>query len=824
MRIVLVALLLVFALTSRGQSDLWSAPDSVLADFRDSYPQEKVYLHTDRDMYGAGETVWGKLWCLLDQAPSYLSRIAYVELTDKNGKVVQKKMYRLDSLASAAVDIDVPSNLTTGTYSLSAYTLWMLNFPAFVSQKNIYIQGSNPAAVTPVDTKPVLNLRFLPEGGEWINGLNSRLAFHATDANGMPVSIQGYIADNTGARITTFKTEHNGMGAVELTPAAGKSYSAFVSFGSTAERKYALPPAKKDGVSLRIENNNSKRLFVLVNRGEQNKASFRNLEVIAQINYEIVFRAKLDLDQEQNAVSINKKDLPPGILHVTVFNEQHLPVAERICFIENYQFTQPELQHEEKGLAARKRNTVSFALPDNKQYALSCQVSSYSAGEPSRSDADNLIASLLLGSDIKGYIHQPGYYFRNKDTSTLRHLDLLLMTQGWRRFDWKKILAREKINILYPVESAISFRGTVTKSDSKELIKDGKVSFIIKGVDSSSLLAEATLTDKGEFLLPDVNFIKKAEVAYMGTDNKRSQFIVDVHLRPNYIDSLTQSQYRPGISLDTGIILAQQRALALAMGQQRQQLEDSVKMLSNVVIKSKKISREDSLNTAYAFGPFQMGKAIDPSQFKAYRSIWQMIQAAVPGITIVGSPFNPTSVTMNRFAGMGAGGGGTEDLAGSSDGSVSNGIVMEDNGIAYFLNEVNVTFDVISTLTVEDVALIKVLKNEAAALGASQGAIAIYTKTGIDATARVYDKRYIREQKEGYAVSRDFFDPPYATGDTMNTADQRYTLFWSGKLRPANDKQYRFRFFNNDSGSKFRVVIQGISRDGELIWKEQILE
>ncbi len=141
MRFKLLAICLILAASSHAQTTSWAAPDSALADFRENYPQEKVYLHTDRDMYGAGETIWGKLWCLLDQAPSYLSRIAYVELTDRNGKVLQKKMYRLDSLSSAAVDIDIPSGLSTGTYSISAYTLWMLNFPAFINQKKYLHTG-----------------------------------------------------------------------------------------------------------------------------------------------------------------------------------------------------------------------------------------------------------------------------------------------------------------------------------------------------------------------------------------------------------------------------------------------------------------------------------------------------------------------------------------------------------------------------------------------------------------------------------------------------------------------------------------------------------
>ncbi|MBK7289325.1 MAG: hypothetical protein IPI78_03210 [Chitinophagaceae bacterium] len=81
------------------------------------------------------------------------------------------------------------------------------------------------------------------------------------------------------------------------------------------------------------------------------------------------------------------------------------------------------------------------------------------------------------------------------------------------------------------------------KSDRNEIVKDGKVSFIIRGADSTSILAEATVTDKGEFLLSDINYKKDAEVAYMGTNNKKENFIVDVKLFPNYIDSLKKIDF-----------------------------------------------------------------------------------------------------------------------------------------------------------------------------------------------------------------------------------------------------------------------------------------
>ena len=162
-------------------------------------------------------------------------------------------------------------------------------------------------------------------------------------------------------------------------------------------------------------------------------------------------------------------------------------------------------------------------------------------------------------------IRDRGYYIKDKDPITLRHLDLLLMTQGWRRFNWKKINNQEPIALKYPVESAISFRGTMSKSDRTEIIKDGKISFIIRGADSTSILAEANVTDKGEFLLSDINYKKDAEVAYMGTNNKKENLIVDVKLFPNYIDSLKKSIFAPTLNLDTTDIANGRSQLLLSL-------------------------------------------------------------------------------------------------------------------------------------------------------------------------------------------------------------------------------------------------------------------
>ncbi len=792
-----------------------------LDKWRNDYPQEKVYLQTDKSYYVGGEDVWMKAWCTTIDGPTYLSRIIYIDIVDQKGTVVQKKMYQLDSLGSAAANFSIPGNILSGNYSINAYTLWMLNFPEFIFRKNIFIYGTDykPDAIIANKSGAKLQLAFFPEGGDLINGVENRIAFKATDSYGYPITVKGQIESEDGVKIIDIATEHNGMGVFEFQPTAGKKYRAAVTSGGNNKLTFELPVIKEEGVNLKINNTNPNRLFIVLRRGEKNKDTFNELKVVTQLNYQVINTTLLNIDEGQSAASISKKGLPPGILQITVFDKNNLPIAERIAFNENYSFVQPVIKNELKNLSGKGKNRISFSFDSTANPSISCLVTDYGA---SAIYEDNIASSLLFAADLKGAIFNEGYYIKDKDPVTLRHLDLLLMTQGWRRFNWKKVNSQEPVVLKYPVESSISFRGTMHKSDRNEIVKDGKVSFIIRGADSTSILAEATVTDKGEFLLSDINYKKDAEVAYMGTNNKKENFIVDVKLFPNYIDSLRKSIFTPTLNLDTTDLAngRSQLLLSLQTGLLNNDSSAKYKALDNVTIQTRKVSKVDSLNNEYASGIFQMGKSIDPKDFKNAFSIWQMLQQSVPGITIEGSPFDPT-VSFNRFSGLAI----PDPVSGEgSDDPLSTPDVLEEGGIAYYINEVNVSKDVINSLSVSDVILIKVLKNEAAALGVTQGAIAFYTKSGKDFDARIYDKTYTKERRDGYAIVKEFYSPDYTSPGKKLDKDNRYTLYWNGAIVPAKDGKYRFEFYNNDMSKKLRLLIQGISSEGELIYNQIVIE
>ncbi|MBP6025247.1 MG2 domain-containing protein [Ferruginibacter sp.] len=815
-RICLLSLLLTSIINIYGQQNDFKLK---LDKWRNDYPQEKVFLQTDKTYYLAKENIWMKAWCSTIDGPTYLSRIIYIDLVDEKGNVIQKNMYQLDSLGSTGATFTIPEKTVTGNYSINAYTLWMLNFPEFIFRKNIFIYGDDFKQNEKSKKTASLQLIFFPEGGDLIAGVDNRVAFKATDNNGFPITLTGQIESEDGTKIVDIKTEHDGMGLFDIQPLVGKKYKATVNFGYSSKLNFSLPEAKEEGINIKITNNNPNKLFVILRRGDKNKENYNELKVVTQLNYQVINTTLLNIDDGQMAVSISKKGLPPGIMQITVFDKNNLPLAERIAFNENYNIEEPKLKNELKNISAKGKNRVSFSFDNITNNSISCLVTDFN---PSVIYENNIAATLLFSAELKGNIFNQGYYVKDKEAVTLRHLDILLMTHGWRRFNWKKIISQEENALKFPVESALSFKGTMHKSDRSEIIKDGKVSFIIRGADSTSILAEASVTDKGEFLLSDINFKKDAEVAYMGTNNKKEKFIVDVKLFPNYIDSLKKSEQTPTINLDTLDLANTQNMLfaSLKAAIKRTDSLASYKTLDNVVIKSKKISKIDSLNNEYTTGVFQMGKSIDPVEFKNSFTIWQMLQASIPGITVEGNPFDP-NVSFNRFSGLAI----ANPISGEeSTDPLSTPNVLEEGGIAYFINEVNVSKDVINSLAVSDVALIKVLKNEAAALGVTQGAIAFYTKTGKDYIARIYDKTYTKERRAGYAIVKDFFSPDYDNPTNVSESDYRFTLYWNGNIKPAKDGQYRFEYFNNDNSKINLLTIQGITQDGEIVFKQFLIE
>ena len=811
----IVLLLTTSVQRTKAQTTLPSQISAGIKKWDQENPQEKIYLQTDRSHYFAANKIWFKVWTFIDQQPAFLSRIVYTDLINDSGRVLLKQMHELDSLGTSAGYIELPSDLKSGNYIVRCYTLWMLNYPSFLATESIYVYNIDYKAKTNA-VKPSLYMQFFPEGGTLVEGLASRVAFKAVDEKGFPVDVKTKLTDNSGKTITTLTTGHDGMGLFEITPSPNTNYTVQVD-GVTEQ--FVLPKAEKEGISIRIDNSKPARIFVSAERTEVNKDFYNRLYLSATINGKLVFLNELNFDEGLSAAAISKKDLPPGILQIMLFHPNGTIVAERLAFIENYTIKKPSIvqtnSEEQKGITYLTFRIDSLSTISN---SLLCSDASLS---PPPFTTNNLLSSLFLTSDLKGNIHNPGYYVEDKSAVRLKHIDLLLMTHGWKRYNWKDVIAANSTLLQFPVETAIQLKGKVTKIDRSEVVKDGKVSFIIKAEDSTTLLSDATLTDRGEFLVNNIKFFKKANVYYQGTNSKKEKYVVDVAFYPSYIDTLSRSSDISPVDLDT-ISLNKESILSGYLKSNLTHLDSTVsiyKNLKEIIIQGKrKLARKDSLNIAYASpGIFQSGLSLDPSERQSNQDIWYYLQSQVPGLRVEGT-FNP-NVYFTRYSDLQIP-GSEEPLADAFGNREVNGVLLNRGGIAFYLNEINVPQEVVETLVLSDVALVKVLRTEAAALGIPTGAIAIYTKKGAQISKPFYEKEFSNRSVTGYTVNSSFYALPVNT-ETGSTPQA--TLLWNAGISSKN-KSIVIAVDQRIKPKAIRFVLQGVDEEGTITLVEKIIE
>lgn len=781
-----------------------------LKSWSENNPQEKVFIQTDRNKYLAGESIWFKAWCSILSRPTYLSQIIYVVLSDVNGNVIEKKMYSMDSSSATNGVIDLNKDLKSGNYTISAYTLWMLNFPEFVFKKNIYIYSNDYKTKTESKIENNFQLVFFPEGGEMIEGVNGRIAFKATNQFGFPINVQGSVYTTSGNKIVDFYSQHDGMGIFELQPTANTSYVAKVTYENGKNAEYPLPKALSEGITLQVNNNSPSRLYIMVDCGKVNNQKYNKLFVVAQMNGYPLYKADFNLAEGESAASFVKKDLPPGIMQITIFDSTGLPLAERLVFINNHQLIEPNIERQKFSSSHRGQNIFTFKLDSVNNPNISALVLDYSLA-PTFHQEENIASSFLLTSDIKGYINNPGYYFGDKESTTFQHLDLLLLTQGWRRFTWKQIKNEEPVVLKYPVETYLNIRGKVTKSDRSTPVTNGFVTLIIKAEDSTSILSNANLTDKGEFAVDSLVFKKKATISFEGTNNQKSQLPVDVTIYPAYIDTLKKSFYKLTVDLDTLSLLKDKGALSNYLQTGISILDNAqYKTLENVTIKAKKISLIDSLQNEYVSPFFESSdQTLVLPENRNYVNIWQYLNASVPGLNV--NPFQPggvSNVVFSRYEGI-----SLED--------------SDDRYVKFFLNEIAVSTDVIDGMNPTDIALIKIYKGATAfAFGADAGAISIYTKKGVSAGKAVFDKTFSKMEKTGFTYSREFYHPNYTLYPEINrnNIDKRPVLYWNPTVKKNKSGEYRIEFHNDDEAGSFKVILQGIDTNGRMIYKEELIK
>jgi hypothetical protein len=779
--------------------------DSMLKVYAEQVPDQKAYVHFDKDLYRAGETIWFKAYLMSGFSLAENSRNFYAELINNNGEIIQRKVYPVTEATSRG-NFDLPDSLPAGNLTFRGYTTWMLNFDtSFIFQKNIVITDkAGVAAKKKEDAIKTFSIQFFPEGGNLVNTLESVVAFKANDQFGLPFSAKGNIVDSKGNVVTTFSSVHDGMGSFQLTPAANETYKAVWKDPAGNEQTTAFPEAKTQGYVVKWTTSGNKKVFML-SRTEQVPETWKRLYVVGLLGQEKVYQAKATLiDTRVTSGSIPVEGFPSGVLQVTIFSEAWEPIVERIMMINNrnYEFD-VKVNTPELNTAFRAKNTLEIQVDDTLLSNMSLSVTDAAIGRQPM--ADNMISHMLLTGDIKGHVYNPAYYFSNNSDSVTNNLDLVMLTHGWRRYNWANLVKGRKPTLKYPFDNYLTLEAKVFGvTTASPLQHDEQLLAFIVGKDSANQFVQLPKVGVDRFVSQNVVFYDTVNVYYQFMKDKKAEKEMSLAFMNNLykgVKRVNALNTPVALQVDSATI-ARTRLFAEKLAQHGSKFDAKGNVLGTVTVKTRVKTHLQELDDRYASGLFkgEDGYAFDFTQdpsISGFQDIFSYLQGRVAGLMVSGMAPNVS-------------------------------LSWRGSSPSLFLNEVPSDVSGLSSINVNDIAYVKVIRPPfvGAVGGGAGGAIAVYTKKGNDAKPAV-GKGLNKSIVTGYSTPKEFYSPNYKdlAGSSEIAADYRTTLYWNPSvLTDASRKKVRLEFYNNDITKAFRIVLEGVNEIGKLVRIEKVIQ
>jgi hypothetical protein len=410
--------------------------------YRQSALQEKIFVHTDKSVYLPGEILWFKIYCVdgNDNKPLNLSKVVYVDVLDNNqNAVVQAKVAMKNGVGDGSLYI--PVTISNGNYKFRAYTSWMKNFsPDFYFEKIITLINplKSPEALSR-QSSSAYDVQFFPEGGNLVAGLKSKVAFKAVGQNGKGVNVWGVVTNQHNDTVARFKALKFGMGSFSFTPAAGDTYKASIKADDNAATTKDLPAAVSQGYVMAVTDDGAGQLDVNV---KSNGNEGANIYLFVHTRQTVKAAESMTMNNGTGHFKISKSALGDGISHFTIFNNAKQPVCERLYFKRPQQqlVLAAVADQSQYGLRKKVNVAVSAKGPSGNAVNASLSMAVYRIDSLQAIDHNDIFSYLWLGSDLKGAVESADYYFKNAGAETDEAMDNLMLTQGWRKFDWNRVL------------------------------------------------------------------------------------------------------------------------------------------------------------------------------------------------------------------------------------------------------------------------------------------------------------------------------------------------------------------------------------------------
>lgn len=698
-----------------------------------------IYFKNKNKYPIAGKTIVSKVTF----APNM--RKSYQAVTNSEGKV------------TVAIPLDNPASKKSIEVSV--------NEPSLKVRRTFYC----PAFSTDFD------MQFFPEGGSLIENVPQSVAFKAIGADGLSVEVSGTVYNSRNEEQLDFTTAYKGMGKFLLSAEPGLTYYARVKIANGTEKRFELPRAVSGGVVIQVAQNRDKIMYQIKNQTSQPLTSLYLL-VHSRGRVQVLSR----LDSLSLTGVISKADLATGIVSLSVIDSLKNHYCERIVFCKNNHTAQVAMKSDKPAYGRREKVDLEFSVKDYRgepiagEFALGVTDSKTVSLD---SLSDNILSSLLLSSDIKGYIEDPAYYFSGNSPRINEALDLLMMTQGWRRFNTVEVLKGNIKTPEYFIEVGQALTGRVVNI----LGKPSKYADIFVFAPTIRGMNFTKSDSLGKYMLQGIEF----------PDSTR--FILKANRKKGFpgIEIIPDKETFPAAHLfipDMQTQIKAQLAEYLNVNKEKYYLEGGMRVynLGEVTVEGRRTSVIDEYpNVPTSMADYTINSA--RLEETPGLSIFDLM-VGVPGVQV-----NGQSISIR--------------------GSRNEPTVYLD-GIKQF------DMDQVSYLMAQDIENISVFKGASAAMfgmDGGSGVISIILKKGYERKTQASPSIGVISPL-GYQKPMAFYVPKYDVDSVRNSKQQdlRTTIYWNPGLKCDTAGVVKVSFFTADLVNDYNVILEGISPNGEL--------
>ena len=618
------------------------------------------------------------------------------------------------------------------------------------------------------------DVKFFPEGGALINIPHQNVAFKAQGADGFSKEIEGFLFNSKGDTLTNFRSEHNGMGIFTMNPVNNETYYVTVRTNDSITKRFDLPAIEPKGISIAMSHYKQEiryeiqktevtewpqKLFLLAHtRGK--------LAILQPINPKRTFG------------KMNDSLFTEGITHFMLIDEQGNALSERLIFVPDHKPNQWQITTDQPTYGKREKVSLQIAAKDNEgnpvEGTFSVSITDRKSIQPD-SLADNILSNLLLTSDLKGYVEDPAFYFLNQDARTLRSIDYLMLTHGWRRHKIENVLRTPSMNFTNYIEKGQTISERIRGFFGGN-VKKGPICVLAP---KYNIVATTETDEKGEFI---VNTSFRDSTTFLVQARTKKGFAgVDIEIdTPPYPVPTHKAPYFNGATTFMEDYLLNTRDQYYMEGGMR------VYNLKEVTVTAKR--ERPSSKSIYTGGINTY--TVEEDRLQGYGQTAFDAASRLPSVTITN--------------------GSEIHIRNNSEPAI---IVIDD--IVY-----EDASDILKDIQVSDMSSISLLRGaDAVILGprASGGAVVITLKDPRNLPARPA-QGIITYTPLGYSESVEFYHPTYDTPEKKNAqrSDFRSTVYWNPELRLDAEGKATIEYYTPDSTAPEDIIIEGVDKNGKV--------